>query len=204
MPLTPRDLVDLVASTLQLPVSMVRNFDRKLMESGLRSKHGRGRSSAIMTPADAAWILLALTSCDELSRVAKSVVEVSALPYWADADLDSVRQKNDAHKFAEIVGKQNSLPTFGAAVCALVEFLAANPRGERQFGFAVESAGGRPLQAIISVWWGDEYLSVRFRHAGLGPTYWDHSSALQVERRISWEALFVIAAKIGSAAGKGR
>jgi hypothetical protein len=200
MPLTPRDLVDLVASTLQLPVSMVRNFDRKLMEAGLRSKHGRGRASAIMTPADAALILVALTSCDELSRAAKSVIEVSALPYWADAD--PVEQKKDARKFAEIVGKQNTLRTFGAAICALMEFLATNPRGEPQFEFEVDSAGGRPLQARISVWRGDEYFSVRFRQPGLVPTYWDQPSALRVERRITPEALFAIAAKIGSAAAR--
>ena len=54
MPLTPADLAGVVAEALGLPLTTVKNYDRKLMEAGLRTKKGHGRGSALMGPKDAA------------------------------------------------------------------------------------------------------------------------------------------------------
>ena len=73
MPLTPADLVAIVAADLGLPVTTVRNYDRKLMEAGLRTKKGHGRGSALMGPKDAAVLLAAIASSDEIAQAPECV-----------------------------------------------------------------------------------------------------------------------------------
>lgn len=55
---TPGQLIDCIASSLSVPTATVFQYDRILAENGLRTKGGRGRSAAQVTPADAASLLV--------------------------------------------------------------------------------------------------------------------------------------------------
>jgi len=83
MPITPQDLVSTVATLLDMPVNTVKNYDRKLMEAGLRTKKGHGRGSAIMSPRDAAMLLVAIASNDEITRAAEGTSKTRELPLTA-------------------------------------------------------------------------------------------------------------------------
>lgn len=57
---TPGQLVECIATALDLPKPTVALYDRLLSESGYRSKAGRGRGSAHVTAEDAANLLIAI------------------------------------------------------------------------------------------------------------------------------------------------
>src|SRR4051794_23436602 len=84
MPITPQDLVAATAELLNLPVNTVKNYDRQLMEAGLRTKKGHGRGSAIMTFRDAAMLLVAIAASDEIGRTAEFTSMARKLPIVRD------------------------------------------------------------------------------------------------------------------------
>src|SRR5262249_18355303 len=79
MALTPAELVAIGAPHLGLPVMTVKNYDRRLMEAGLRTKKGHGRGSALMGPKDAAVLLAAIASSDEISQAPECVRRLYSL-----------------------------------------------------------------------------------------------------------------------------
>ena len=59
---TPGELVKAVASVLGVPGATVAQYDRHLAEAGMRSKSGRGKSAARVTPRDASNLLIAIAA----------------------------------------------------------------------------------------------------------------------------------------------
>jgi hypothetical protein len=77
---TSGQLVEIVASALDIPAATVAVYDRMLSEAGVRTKGGRGRSAAHMTARDAANLLIAIASSPITgSSVANSVQHWSAV-----------------------------------------------------------------------------------------------------------------------------
>jgi hypothetical protein len=159
MALTPQALVEIVARDLQLPISTVRNSDRRLMEAGLRTKKGHGRGSAIMTPMDAATLLIALAASDEISRVAECSTSARELPIWCVSALESATGQKRSFatdkkviQVARIMGcKSAALASFGSTIDILMRYLTANPIQEYSFNFSVDCMRGSPLTAELSV-----------------------------------------------------
>ena len=84
---------------MNLPAGTVRHYDRQLSEAGLRTKSGRGRSAATVTPLDAANLLVALLVSSRpgsgASGAAQSVVDVQAFeayPNFASATKRTAKQ----------------------------------------------------------------------------------------------------------------
>src|SRR5262245_32027450 len=59
---SPGQLVEVTAAALGLSEATVRQYDRVLAESGLRSKSGRGSSAAKVTAEDTANLLIAIAA----------------------------------------------------------------------------------------------------------------------------------------------
>ena len=92
---TPGQLVECVATALNVPQSTVVLYDRVLAESGLRSKGGRGKSAPKVTAEDAANLLIAIagTSSGGIATAARTVQLYSGLRYrkqssWKDLISD--------------------------------------------------------------------------------------------------------------------
>src|SRR6476660_797028 len=81
MPITPQDLVSTVATLLDMPVNTVKNYDRQLMEAGLRTKKGHGRGSAIMTMRDDAMLVMAIMSAEEVNHAAVHAAHHNYFPH---------------------------------------------------------------------------------------------------------------------------
>jgi hypothetical protein len=138
MPLTPADLATIVAEALNLPLATVKNYDRKLMEAGLRTKKGHGRGSALMGPRDAAVLLAAIASSDEIARVSESVRWLYDMPYMPPPDktdsgliripeLSSGREPAKLSFLSDLIGvDEKAIDTFGAALVAVMEHLVSN------------------------------------------------------------------------------
>lgn len=63
---TPGQLINGMALALNLPRETVTVYDRFLVESGFRTKGGRGRSAAKVTTADAATLLATILMAEEI------------------------------------------------------------------------------------------------------------------------------------------
>src|SRR5258708_29518275 len=105
-----------------MPVNTVKNYDRQLMEAGLRSKKGHGRGSAIMTPRDAGMLLVAIASSEEIGRSVECVSKARKLP------LDSRADPSILCKL--IGGARGDYATFGASIDAIMGHLADKERDE--------------------------------------------------------------------------
>jgi hypothetical protein len=200
MAMTPNSLVGLTARLLGLPVSTVRNVDRQLMEAGLRTKKGRGRGSALMSPSDAATLLIALAASDQLSSVQACVSQTRSLPIFRSPDrgLRTVTHEDDFNALVALIGsKQDNLVTFGSAIDAVMEFLARNPNHQNTFEFNVDSVGGSPLTAELFVAREDveDRRTIIFRDRGSAKIYL--SGSLRVVRFVSGGVMARIAAEIG-------
>jgi hypothetical protein len=205
MALTPQALVEIVAQDLQLPISAVRNSDRRLMEAGLRTKKGHGRGSAIMTPTDAATLLIALAASDEISRVADCVIRARELPIWCVSSLASVStgQKKSFSTDKEVIQvarilrcKSAALATFGSTINALMRYLAHNPLQEYLFEFSVVSERFSPLTAELKLTHAttDELRRLEFCRETVDRFMTD---ALRVTRSVPGKVLSHIASEIG-------
>src|SRR5438034_6566493 len=119
MSITPQVMIETVALHLQMPESRVKNYDRKLMEAGLRTKKGHGRGSALMTMNDAAMLLIAIASTDDVSDAATTAAFLRDFPQrdWAEADAPLV---------GLIGGRSRDLKKLGSAVLSIMKYLAVN------------------------------------------------------------------------------
>ena len=74
----PPDLLKVVADAVGIPVPTLVVYDRALLEAGLRSKHGRGRAAANVTPRDAANLLIAIMASPMVKDSVQSVERYAA------------------------------------------------------------------------------------------------------------------------------
>jgi hypothetical protein len=93
---TPGQLVECVATALNVPHATVVLYDRVLAENGLRSKGGRGKSAAKVTAEDAANLLIAIAgnSSDGINSAAATVERFSRLKYGRQADWRALISEN--------------------------------------------------------------------------------------------------------------
>jgi hypothetical protein len=151
---TPGELVKTTATALGIPEGTVFQFDRQLSEAGLRSKGGRGRSAAKVTPEDAANLLIAIVGSPVSGSLIKESAQTcrtyGALPYKSNPSL----QQNFAKMGLPTMAALGSTHTLGVA---LSELIRAATRGEQ---FCVREGG-----EIIAL---DRLLAVRLQ----GPTPW--------------------------------
>jgi hypothetical protein len=167
MSLTPADLVAIVAEALSLPLTTVKNYDRKLMEAGLRTKKGHGRGSALMGPKDVAVLLAAIASSDEIARVSESVRWLYEMPYTPPPDksdyggfpvqvLPGGAVRTKLSFLSDLIGvDEKAIDTFGTALVAMMEHLVSTP--SRKYYFALEvligQGMGLPYSAGLIVQW---------------------------------------------------
>jgi hypothetical protein len=188
MPSTPHDLVSKVAELLHMPVSRVKNFDRKLMEAGLRSKKGHGRGSAIMNSADAAMLLVAIASSDEVSFAAQSAQFTRKIPLASDEHQPT---GGLAIICDRIGGRPSDYANFGDAIDAIMNHLVDRDR-DYKFSFRVGAAGQLPRTGEIVLFDRDEVQRIRFTRSVFLPSM----GGLSVERTVLPSALSGIASHI--------
>jgi hypothetical protein len=176
--ITPQDLVSTVSVLTEVPLSRVRNFDRKLMEAGLRTKKGHGRGSAIMTPADAAILLIAIATSDEISSAPKCALQASKLP-----------AADGVETFCKITGGQpREFRFFGDTMKAVLQHLP--DRQEHTFILDIMSIGGSPVMASIGIVGAKGVERIAFCHENVGPKL---LRGMHVSRSISNAALEYLA-----------
>jgi hypothetical protein len=191
MPTTPHDLVSKVADLLRMPVSRVKNFDRKLMEAGLRTKKGHGRGSAIMNSRDATMLLVAIASSDEVGFAAHSTPMTRRFPLARDEHQPTGPASAALASLCDrIGGRPSDYSNFGDAIDAIMNHLVDRER-DYKFLFRVGTAGQLPLTAEIVLFDEEEVKRIRFMHM-LGEVM----SGLSVERMIPPSALSGIASQI--------
>jgi hypothetical protein len=76
---SPGELTKTVAHVLGIDPTTVANIYRGLREAGLVTKGGRGRSAAVVTPRDAAMLLLGVCSSDSVKDAASAAQEYAGL-----------------------------------------------------------------------------------------------------------------------------
>ena len=152
MPVTPHLLVSTVASLLHMPVSRVKNFDRKLMEAGLRTKKGHGRGSAVMNYADAAMLLVAIASTDEISLAAKCASETFGLSL-AEFRFQPTRDQSAMSSLCDrLRGEPRDYARFGNALNAAMRHLVERDYGfDCGFEFEVLTVAGFPMVAKLQL-----------------------------------------------------
>lgn len=77
---SPGTMVKFVADVLGVPEVTVLQHDRNLAAAGLRTKGGRGRSAAKMTPQDIANLLIGVAASSMVKETVEIVGDYSALP----------------------------------------------------------------------------------------------------------------------------
>jgi hypothetical protein len=75
---SPGQLVEALTEVLRLPRTTPLVHDRHLVVAGLRSKHGRGRGAAKVTPGDAARLLVAIIGSATLEDSVRTVERYAA------------------------------------------------------------------------------------------------------------------------------
>lgn len=76
---SPGELTKTVADVLGIDPTTVANIYRGLREAGLVTKGGRGRSAAVVSPRDAAMLLLGVCSSDSVKDAPAAAQEYAAL-----------------------------------------------------------------------------------------------------------------------------
>jgi hypothetical protein len=201
MSITPQDLVSKVAMLLNMPVNTVKNYDRKLMEAGLRTKKGHGRGSAIMNSDDAAMLLVAIASSDEISLAAQCAPTARKIPFASKSD-QRMRNNNEVDRLnraamsnlCHITGSRlRDCVTFGGAIDVIMKHLVDQER-DTLFSFQVESISGAPLAATIQILGEKKNETIDFYRWGTAKQF--ISSGLHVRRAVPGSTLSRIAALI--------
>jgi hypothetical protein len=185
MAITPGELVQTVAFALGMPEQSVKNYDRQLMEAGLRTKKGHGRGSALMGPEDAAILLAAIASSDEVRRAPVSVQKLYQLPCLDEPEkqlpiLGRVIKAADAE-----------INTFGKAFVEIMRHVVSKRDQNFAFSLDVTIAAGTPCLGLLSVSKAQKTRNIEFW--GEGDIVKLGLSGLTLNRSISAEALGDIA-----------
>jgi hypothetical protein len=190
MTLTPQGLVETVAMYLGMPEGRVKNYDRRLMEAGLRTKKGHGRGSAIMTMNDAAMLLIAIASTDEVNDAATTASHLRDFPLHESAD---------ASPLSELIGADaRDVKKLGPAVCAVMNYLASSNSEDVFVSLKVTLAGTLPVWAQIILYQRKKTIEVDY-HWKKAPVS-ILAGGLQVNRQIWGPAIQAVAKRVAGAA----
>jgi len=192
MTLTPQGLVETVALYLGMSESRVKNYDRKLMEAGLRTKKGHGRGSAIMTTNDAAMLLIAIASTDEVNDAATTAAHLRDFPLHESSDPGALLELINADA--------REIKKFGPAVCKVMDYLASDDTEGAFLTMNVTLAGGIPVWAKI-ILYNKKTGTVDLNYRKKAPAS-ALAAGLQIERIILGPAIQAIARRVIGAAAE--
>jgi hypothetical protein len=116
--MTPGNLVRAVASAFEAPESEVAQYDRRLLEAGLRTTGGRGSSAPDVQAADVVRLVIATLVRDRHSQTVATVTDWWNLPLVSGEP--SRKQKAMMPPRVLAIATANSC-TFGAAFTALMD-----------------------------------------------------------------------------------
>lgn len=119
--MTPGQLVDVVAEVFKIPESEVTAADLRLVQAGLRTTGGRGRSSAHVDGADVAHLVLGALLARRPADVLATVKEFSNLSCVSDYLNAEQRPLLPSRTREAAVNRK----PFGKVFAALVEDVAA-------------------------------------------------------------------------------
>jgi len=192
MSITPAELAATVAVALGIPTNSVKNYDRKLMEAGLRTKKGHGRGSAIMGAEDAAVLLAAISSCDEIGRAPDCVRKLYRTPYAGVTGNNPKSEFAELAVLCEIVGAtENDVDTFGKALVAILRHLVSKPDPKHYFSFEVSIACGAPYAVDLIIAMPKKIKRIEFYRAGDAAK--TIAGGLRVKREVMGSALVWVA-----------
>lgn len=159
---TPGQLVECIATALNLPHPTVVQYDRLLAENGLRSKGGRGPSAAQVTAKDAANLLLAILGSPVAGASIKPAIEVCKTYGRLPVKLGGTSQTMKTFKKLGFptVAKLSTSHTLRDGVVAIIEGACI---GETLV-IPVEPEEGEPLSGPENDW----FVSITLD----GPTPW--------------------------------
>jgi hypothetical protein len=156
---TPGTLVKTMSDVLGLPEATVTQYDRRLSESGLRSKSGRGSSAARVTARDAANLLIAILG----SLVVGGSIKTAPAICSTFGDLRALNEPSWSARFTELgLPALGSMPSGHSFVEALTTLIGSAAGGEtftvpdgrtnlqEGFAFDLEVAGPDPSATIIA------------------------------------------------------
>ena len=110
---TPAELVNLIAKILDMPVRTVITHDRNLAKAKLRTVGGRGTGAARMTGRDAARLLIAAATCENIKDSVANVKMFGSFTSSAAVETGIAR-------FDQLPAKHS----FGDALAALIDAAA--------------------------------------------------------------------------------
>lgn len=183
MSLTPQGLIEVVAQHLQMTESRVKNYDRKLMEAGLRTKKGHGRGSAVMTMKDAAMLLIAIASTDEINDAATTAKHLWDFPLHESADPSPLLDAIEADA--------SEIKKFGSTVCAMMNYLAGVTSDADLGVFKVTLVATIPVWARIIL---NKRKILEFDYRK--KAYVAVVGGLQIERTVIGPALHAVAKRV--------
>ena len=99
-------LIESVADALGVDVATVVTHDRNLLNASLRTRGGRGRAAARMTPNDAANLIIAVAGADQVQNSVNAVKNFGSLRF--DPIHSSSREipgLSMAHTFREVLSE---------------------------------------------------------------------------------------------------
>jgi hypothetical protein len=145
---SPGELVNVLASMLGVPEVTVTQHDRNLVAAGLRTKGGRGRSAAKVTPRDAAHLLIAVMGSELIKD------STIAVRRYQETRVHNRQPKEDGWAdFA--LPELAALPRDHSFVDALTALISAAAAGSLEQLFErdghVEANGRRATQIINPV-----------------------------------------------------
>ena len=183
MPITPAELTATVAVALGMPTNSVKNYDRQLMEAGLRTKKGHGRGTALMGAEDAAVLLAAIAASDEIGRAADCVNALYAFPFDEKLGDHTRSEYADISLLSEIIGcAKKEVDTFGKALVAIMHHLVGTADPNHYFGFEVSIAGGEPYAVGVLIL--KPGMTRRIEFSSAGDTAESIAGGLRVTREI--------------------
>lgn len=176
---TPGELIDCIAELTGIHRQSVMMADRALSAAGLRRKAGRGpRSAARMTGLDAARLLIAVLSGEQLKDSPAAVMRIGSLksygfddPVWHDlpAECAQLRDLDPGSQFAE-------------SLATLIEIAPDLAASDRRFRITVEMR--RPqLSAEIRI---EDWDVTGCWPARFGSEEFDHLSRSDVRHQVEF------------------
>jgi hypothetical protein len=191
---SPGILVDAIAAALGMPRETVTVHDRNLVAAGLRSKHGRGRGAAAVTPLDAARLLTAILASAQIKDSVQAVARYAETRPHRDTSSDDLFA---ATGIAELV----ALPARHSFIDALEAVIVSATTGTLLAAARAVSDERRTttLMPLIEITALTPGTVGDVRIAGLGngntaevryagPTPWDKHSATPSDQDIrAWE-----------------
>jgi hypothetical protein len=151
---SPGEMRLCMAKSLGIPEATIVSHDRTLVENGLRTKGGRGRSAAKVTSLDASNLLIAIVGSSMVKDTLATVAD------YADLPCDGAER--GSHGNAETSWNLTHFPlpglqalpaahTFRDALCALIESAASGDLDRALAGLHRRKAGDRSIPSIWSI-----------------------------------------------------